>query len=405
MKKIFSIDNLFFLAVFSMPLYLVRISFLGLPTNIFELILLVTILIWLLKNRSKPLKELPHLPKLLWMSLFLILIGILLSILANAFYATGFGIFKSWFLIPIVFAYLIFASFKSEKSQEKIFLSFYLSAVAMAGISLVYKIENVLTYDNRLAAFYSSPNYLAMYLAPGLIFGFYFLRKHFFLNIALCSGILSALFLTYSYGTMVSLAISILIMFFVGTDGKKLSKIILSAIILLTVFVGTYQFNQQKISSLFSERSSYASRIMIWEASFLLIKEHPLLGIGPGNFQTSYLSVQKYFPLYLEWAVPQPHNIFLAFWLQTGFLGLLGFLLILYFLFSSLAKIIKNKKDVFLATPLLGFFIYTILHGFTDTPFWKNDLSFLFWVSVFLVASLVDKKLLSDKNSDYKAIR
>ena len=25
---------------------------------------------------------------------------------------------------------------------------------------------------------------------------------------------------------------------------------------------------------------------------------------------------QKHFPPYLEWAVPQPHNLYLAFWLQ-----------------------------------------------------------------------------------------
>ncbi|KKQ00231.1 MAG: hypothetical protein US09_C0017G0018 [Candidatus Moranbacteria bacterium GW2011_GWD1_36_198] len=98
--------------------------------------------------------------------------------------------------------------------------------------------------------------------------------------------------------------------------------------------------------------------------------------------------MQKYYPPYLEWAVPQPHNIFLAFWLQTGFLGFIGFLFLLLFTFTTLWQQLKNKKNTALTAPLLGFFIYSILHGLVDTIYWKNDLAFLFWICLFLVLFL-----------------
>jgi O-antigen ligase len=90
----------------------------------------------------------------------------------------------------------------------------------------------------------------------------------------------------------------------------------------------------------------------------------------------------------LEWAVPQPHNIFLAFWLQAGLLGFAGFLMLLFFIFNALFRILQDKKNATLAAPLLGFFLYVVLHGLIDTTFWKNDLAFLFWVCAFLVLFL-----------------
>ena len=75
-----------------------------------------------------------------------------------------------------------------------------------------------------------------------------------------------------------------------------------------------------------------------------MIEKNPLFGIGPGNFQNKYLEYQKYFPPYLEWSAPQPHNIFLAFWLESGLLGLAGFVIIAFCIFSAIIK--KRSKMI-----------------------------------------------------------
>ena len=127
------------------------------------------------------------------------------------------------------------------------------------------------------------------------------------------------------------------------------------------------------------ERSSFSSRIMIWKSSIKILKDNWVVGIGPGNFQETYLQYQKYSPPYLEWAVPYPHNIFLAFWIQAGIIGLVGFLLLIS---SWFWKVLKNKKpqDENLRCAVLGVMFYILLHGLVDTTYFKNDLAVIFWL-------------------------
>jgi len=49
----------------------------------------------------------------------------------------------------------------------------------VSAIALIYYLIGVMTYDGRLAAFYGSPNYLAMFLAPGIFLGIYFFIENF----------------------------------------------------------------------------------------------------------------------------------------------------------------------------------------------------------------------------------
>ena len=394
-NRIISTENFFYLVIFCLPLYLYRISILGLPTNIFEILAILSILFFFIEKRRSFAKKFKTLPKFVLIAISFIIIGVFMSIFFSNAYAAGFAILKSWFLIPIFFSYMLYAFLNSETAVEKVFASIYASVVLVGIIGIVYKIAGIVTYDGRLEAFYLSPNYLSMFLAPGIFFGTYFLTKSLKNKASICNSaihlvslifVLIPFYYTYSYGAWLAVCLSILALIMLSINKKRLLIVSLFGAIAVTVFF--FQADNQKFSNLFSERSSSASRMMIWNASRLMIKQHPILGIGPGNFQSEYLLLQKYFPPYLEWAVPEPHNLFLAFWIQTGVLGLIGFLLLLFFIFRFLLAALKNKKGAALAAPVLGFFTYTILHGFIDTPYWKNDLSFLFWICVFLTLSI-----------------
>ena len=324
-----------------MPLYLVHTSIFGLPTNIFEILTVLAMVFFFIKKRNNFIQNFLILPKFIFIAILLIIIGVLMSILFNNAYATGFAILKSWFLIPIIFSCLLYDTLNSERAVEKVFMSIYFSTAIIGLISIIYKVAGSVTYDNRLEAFYLSPNYLSMYLSPGIFFGCYFLIKSFqekacsykfFTNVVLLTFIFIPLYYTYSYGAWLAVFVSFLILLVLFANRKHL--LAASAVVVITMLIFIFQTNSPRFSNLFAERSSLASRIMIWNASFLMIKQHPLLGVGPGNFQTAYLSLQKYFPPYLEWAVPQPHNLLLAFWIQAGILGLIGFVLLLFLLFA-----------------------------------------------------------------------
>ncbi|MCK4525454.1 MAG: O-antigen ligase family protein, partial [Candidatus Andersenbacteria bacterium] len=125
-------------------------------------------------------------------------------------------------------------------------------------------------------------------------------------------------------------------------------------------------------------RSSFHSRLMIWNSAGEIIKDNPLFGIGPGTFQETYLSyAEKFDEPYLEWAVPQPHNVFLAFYLQTGLIGFVGFVLILIWFFNC-----RNRAMPCFYNIINALMIYILIHGLVDTTYWKNDLALMFWLII-----------------------
>lgn len=394
--KLSNPKNLLLITIFLAPLYLARVSFIDLHSNVFEIFAVFSSLLNIFFERKKFLSKIKEIPWSLSIPGDLILLGLILSIIFNNNVQVGFGILKGWFLIPIIFSVALYLSVDSDFYIKKVYTAILFSSSIVGLVALCYKVLNIVTYDNRLSAFYLSPNYLAMYIAPAIILGIYLLSvsknlKQKIAYLLLLIPVLLSLYLTYSYSTWISLLLTFVLLSFIQ---KKITMryffLLLATLFLLFVT----QFKSEKFNNLFENfsRSSLSSRITIWNVSIKLIKENPILGIGAGNFQTAYLAKQSEFPPYLEWAVPQPHNIFLAFWLQTGILGLIGFLTLLLKLFKELFMLLNNKKSAVLATPLLGFFIYTLLHGLIDTTYWKNDLAFIFWIFVILVISLSDLK-------------
>lgn len=127
-----------------------------------------------------------------------------------------------------------------------------------------------------------------------------------------------------------------------------------------------------------------------------MIKNHPFFGVGLRGFEQEYLSLQSEFPPYLEWAVPHPHNLVLALWLQTGISGLLGFVLIVGYLSRKLWRRLlydKERVNMLESALFLSLLLVFLTHGLVDTPFFKNDLSLQF----FAVSGLALASLLSDK--------
>ena len=102
MKNKISVKKLIWLSVFSAPLYLIKFSLFGIPTNIPEILIGVTFLAWLWEKKKFSWKDFYNSHKMYLAGIFLILLGLVISTLANENYLTGSGIIKSWFAFPIV---------------------------------------------------------------------------------------------------------------------------------------------------------------------------------------------------------------------------------------------------------------------------------------------------------------
>lgn len=420
MKKLLSAKKLLFLIAFFLPLYLVRFSLFSIPTNILEILILFAFGFSVYENKLSAAKFMQQHKKYFY-PILLILLGLALSTGANGNYLAGMGIIKSWFIIPLLFAFSLLNSIQKKSEMETTMKFFYASTFIVSLIGIFYFLDGNLTYDMRLKAFYLSPNHLAMFLAPGLIFGIWHLAfgsgktaiqdkksvslmcrlytRCAYLIVLIIIGI--AFYLTYSYASWISVVSSFAIINIIGKVNQKrllpIKKHWLLVSIAIISLVVLSQWHNSKFQDLatFDGRSSLSSRTMIWKSAVKIITDNPFFGIGPGNFQDKYLEYQKYFPPYLEWAVPQPHNIYLAFWLQSGILGLLGFMFLITLWIKPILSALRHQKSAFLLleNALLGIMLYTLIHGILDTPYWKNDLAVIFWMVFILGISAQKAKL------------
>ena len=347
--------------------------------------------------------------------ILLILFGITASFLLNPFSLTGLGMLKSWLFFPVL-AFFLFHRLSLESFGRVPYLVAWLVAcIILASFSGASFLSQMLTFDGRLFFPYNSPNFLAVMVAPGMLLSaFFFLefsrkQKRSFWNL-LCLLLFlffsCVLFGTRSYGTWIATGVSLL--FLLGMSfwekKKKFFWLSVGSIIVLVLGVLFVESGSAKWHSLitFDERSSASSRIMIWNSAVRIGTEHPFFGIGIGRFQEEYLGHQKYFPPYLEWAVPQPHNIFLAFWLQGGVLGLIGFLVLLWrsflLLFQDIRK--RNAETFYTSIFLFSALLFFVVYGLFDTPYFKNDLAFLFWALIaFSVQTKKLPKAVSEKHT------
>jgi O-antigen ligase len=399
------VSTLALLTLFLLPIYLIKIKLGWISFNALEILIGLLFVVWIFNKEKKHL----ILHKKYSLPVALIFVGLISSVIANKNFYTGLGAIKGWFIVPIIFAIVFYDALKKDESLlKKSLLVLFFSGVVVSAIGIAYKFLGIMTYDNRLKIFWDSPNQLAMFLAvPFLIgiekFGFEEFRElcsrkgkaELWKNSAIFFGLLLILLnlhLTFSYGAWLALVIALVVIFWLKYGKIVQKKYLAIFAIILIIFLAWASIYKYKSIANLGERSSLASREMIWKSAGLMIENNPLFGIGPENFQEKYLEYQKYFPPYLEWSAPQPHDIFLAFWLESGMVGLIGFLILLFYFFRDNKIAIVNNREVGILP--LGIMIYILVHGLVDTTYWRNDLAVVFWMVVAMNYYLTGKSVL-----------
>ncbi len=368
-------------------------------------------------------KERMYFPdRLISLGALFFLLGAALSFTNNPFSLTGLGMVKSWFFFPALFGILLWYQLQENNQLKIVLVSWFISLCGVALWSLGFFFGGRLTYDGRLAGQYDSPNFLAYFIAPGILLALYLLfevkerfsKRIFLVFVPIGIGLVtigSVIFLTQSYSVWIASLVALLVFFLsflliFSVSPKKTSltslilkeKLLFLPLFLCIVGGSFFLFDQgsEKWQALVQrdDRSSLSSRLMIWQSARMIIGDHPIFGIGAGRFQEEYLAYQQFFPPYLEWAVPEPHNFFLALFLATGMLGVFGFFLSigrLGYLFFRCQDCSQEKKlltALFLALWAL-FFVY----GAADTPYFKTDLAYSFFLLFALSLALVKKTL------------
>ncbi len=122
--------------------------------------------------------------------------------------------------------------------------------------------------------------------------------------------------------------------------------------------------------------NSVGLRLASWKACLQMVKKHPLLGIGPGNYRPTIVAMSKAgrLPYAVDVYYTQPHNIYLAVLVDSGITGLAVLLAILFLPVGIFFDRIRRTKPDPPAAAYAGLILSVgyIHFGLTETIFGRN---------------------------------
>lgn len=151
----------------------------------------------------------------------------------------------------------------------------------------------------------------------------------------------------------------------------------------------------------FANHTQDITRIKLWKTALKMIKEHPLLGVGNGNFVTlydSYIAKYKELFIYSEYTHYPSHNSYLKVESELGVVGITSFLGVIISVLLRIKKFLSNTEDEFYKFFYTGYLASVIAFLFMnifDNLFFVPKTTAFFW----LLFSMAEALMYSTKKS------
>ena len=321
--------------------------------------------------------------------------------------------FKITVMEPVLFYWLLRSSYRWPGGERRWLQRHWWLTHAMLLSGTVVVLIGLYQYQIHPAAFftegvfrmrsvYGSPNNLGLFLGRLLPLAIALwvapIPRRNGLWPTLSYGIMALLIglgivLSASRGALL-LGIPLALLFVAYFAGEKARRpvvaILIADLLSMVFFIGTSR----------ASGSTLTRRLYVWRAAVKMLRDHPL-GIGPDNFL--YLFSGPYLP-YANFPEPNlshPHNILLHFWLALGVPGLLVFGWLLWGLYRTGRKLLRQGRETpeyWLALGLLAALADFLGHGLVDDAYFLPDLAAQFALIVALLTILAeqDKRQVSD---------
>lgn len=336
----------------------------------------------------------------------------------------GIVIFLLWFIITCIFAenirlsvnslfvMLVYISFYFVCSEvlskgEKVKMVFYLllacsSVVSVGNLVSHFKI-GISTVIERYP-FWPGKQAISLFLVLAFlvigsvtIFNWrkmgYILKTVCILSLAVQSGCLVSV---YSRGAWISLLFSLLIVSVLKS--KKIFYLVISLLFcfILLLFIGLFH---NRFYSFFNiQDDNISQRFSIWETTMVLIKENPIIGVGPGNFGSVHLErYRKGGDKFGWWGENyHAHNLYLQIASESGIIGLFIFIYLIWKIIKGGYYLICVEKDPFMLgmrigvfSAFLGFLFWSIAEctytgEFSPSSFFHINLVILLYINLIL---------------------
>lgn len=377
------------------PAYVIRFQFLGLPANF---LLLWVILVWLVflawllfTHRAGDFIQFSLiLPKKLLILILLFSLAGVISLFVGGVTQEKLGQFLVWFIEPVgMFFVARYIWQNNPKSREIFFAALYIMAAASAAYAVLQFFTLIglpqewwgnSSEPKRALSFFNHPNSYALFITPVLAFlipdifyrvsNFKFAKDLWPIIAWLLGGF--GLLLSLSRGGWLGLGAALGVFLVVSANRRYLKWALLAAAIAGLIIVVQPNFRYRLLLPFYGEKSSVA-RLSLWHTGWRMVQDAPILGKGLNGFSQNWFAYNQDSGLA---HYNFPHNLFLNFWVETGFLGLISFLgLWLYGFWRG----VKNRQNLYVFGLAL-FLVALMAHGQIDHPYFKNDLALVFWL-------------------------
>ena len=331
------------------PAYLFRTKIFGIPTTFLEISFIAVFIPWFIKN-IKPFQVSSFKFQVTGLKypIILFLVASTVSIFTSPNTLSALGLWKAYFIEPVLLFFLFVNVIKTQKEKEFIFWCLGASTIPIAVFAIFQKFtgwgiaEPMWIGENtrRVTAIFTSPNAVGLYLGPIAVIYFGWIIKKFKVQsskfkvigifIILLLNVLAILF-TKSQGTWAGVLAGIIFLCYFLINKKWTAIAVASITIAIIIIPQTQKILLPYIT--FSDQSGQ-NRVALWKGSMDYLASSPknfLLGSGIFGFpkvQENFRDPKKIEPLIY------PHNIFLNFWMDTGILGLIAIVWILFQFFK-----------------------------------------------------------------------
>ena len=338
-------------------------------------------------------KAVPYWRTAIFVPSILFLVAGAVSIFVAPDHRAALGIYRAYFIEPIAFGLVLVNIITGARQAVWVAGGLALGGV-VAGVANSVVVANALqhhAYDvvqTPPVVIYNTANAVALYLVPVIaIAGAVALhwpsrRERWAAAAAAIVGSLCVL-LSFSRGGYLALAVVA-----VGLAVSHRRRWVLAGIgavgavgLMLVPFLRHRVLTEFDFSS--SANNTLVGRFHLWSVALQMLRDHPIFGAGLSGFAT--VLAPYWNPTNID-RFTYPHNIVLNFWSETGLLGLVSFGWIL------VAGLWVSWRGFRHAAPawqvihlgVLLALVAVVVHGLVDVPYWKNDLSFEFWVILSL---------------------
>ena len=380
------------LVLFTLPAYVLRFRLFGVPTTFLEGMILV--LFFVTVFRAVVERRVLRISRFWPLALAFLFIGIL-GVVVSPVTLAALGLYKAYIIDPILFYFVLVNTFEKEDLPLMWnvlgWSALVLTAVTVAQYVSGWGIPEVwrMWPDRRATGVFPFPNAVGLYLAPvvALHIGRLILTPHqaltrqgrAFAAAVVGFGVLAMLAARTEGAVAAVVVTAVCAGWFTRRRGWYVGAFVVLAVVALAV-------PMTRDILLFRDVSGDV-RLALWQGTGNLLAARPWRGAGLSGFPTVYAEykLDKHVEL-----LQYPHNIFLDFWVELGILGLAWLLATLLIYWRSLLGWYRARQDpeaIILAAVMVAIVVY----GIVDVPYFKNDLSVMFWMWLGSVAILLRK--------------